>query len=158
MYLWTFKKCLQKGVNDLSKWENDNRLKTIKEITWRIEANKRDLEELTEIYIKAFSPKKYKGSTSYNDYDTIPGGNKELGIIDYKKEKERLETLITLDQQIINSLSKEVETEAYLKLLNNNVDKVKFLRKVAGYSQVKTAEILEINERHVKRLENKLNE
>lgn len=141
----------------MSRWVANSKLDKIKEIEYRVNANKKDLEELTEIYIRAFSPKGYKGATSYNDYDTIASGNKERGIIDYSKEKERLETLIALDKQIIENLSKEVETEEYLKLLNNNADKARFLRKVVGMNQRETAKILGINERHVKRLENKTN-
>lgn len=57
----------------------------MKEIKLRLETNRYELKRLDKIYLKAFSPKGYKGCTSYNDYDTIPAGNKEYRIEVFEK-------------------------------------------------------------------------
>lgn len=133
-----------------------NRLDKIKDMEYKISDIKKQLKDLDDMYLKAFSPKGYKSGTSYNDYDTIPGGNKEFHIEEYFEEKKRLETLLDLDKQILLSLKREVDEKEYLELLNTNSQKVKFLRVVKGYTQAKTAEIIGINERTVRRIENNL--
>lgn len=131
-----------------------NRLDKIKDMEYKISDIKKQLKDLDAMYLKAFSPKGYKSGTSYNDYDTIPGGNKEFHIEEYFAEKKRLETLLELDKQILLSLKREVDEKEYLELLNTNSQKVKFLRVVKGYTQAKTAEIIGISERQVQRIEN----
>ena len=131
-----------------------NRLDRIKDMEYKISDIKKQLKDLDDMYLKAFSPKGYKSGTSYNDYDTIPGGNKEYHIEEYFVEKKRLETLLELDEQILLSLKREVDEKEYLELLNTNSQKVKFLRVVKGYTQAKTAEIIGISERQVQRIEN----
>lgn len=131
-----------------------NRLDKIKDIEFRIRDIKRQISELDKTYFEGFAPKGYKSSTSYNDYDTIPGGNKEFHIEEYFAEKKRIETLMELDEQILLSLKREVDENEYLELLTTKAQKVKFLRVVKGYTQTKTAEIIGISERTVQRLEN----
>lgn len=133
-----------------------NRLETIKDLEFKVKSIKTDLKKLDEKYQRAFTPKGYKKGTSYNDYDTIPGGNKELHIEEYFAEKKRLETLLDLTEEVILSLKREVDEKEYLRLLTNNYQKVKFLRIVKGYTQAKTAEILDISDRTVQRLESKI--
>jgi len=133
-----------------------NRLEKIKDIEYKIKQIKRDIEELDRKYVKAYAPKGYKSSTSYNDYDTIPGGNKELHLESYYEEKKKKETLLELNEEILLSLKMEVDTDEYLRLLSNNYQKVKFLRKVKGYTQSKTAEMLGIGQRTVQRIEKNL--
>lgn len=130
-----------------------NRLDRIKDMEYKISDIKKQLKDLDDMYLKAFSPKGYKSGTSYNDYDTIPGGNKEYHIEEYFVEKKRLETLLELDKQILLSLKREVDVDEYLKLLTTNIQKVKFLRIVKGYTQAKTAEIIGISLRYVQMLE-----
>lgn len=130
-----------------------NRLDKIKDMEYKISDIKKQLKDLDDMYLKNFAPKGYKGSTSYNDYDTIPAGNKEFHVEDYFEEKKRLETLLELDKQILLSLKREVDEKEYLELLNTNSQKVKFLRVVKGYTQAKTAEIIGVSERTVQRLE-----
>lgn len=132
------------------------RLEQIKQIEDRIIETKKQLKELDDMYLKAFSPKGYKGGTSYNDYDTIPGGNKEFHIEEYYGIKTKLETLLELNEQILINLKMEVDEEEYLGLLKNNYQKIKFLRIVKGYTQAKTAERLGISLRYVQILEKKL--
>lgn len=131
-----------------------SRLDAIKDMEYKISDIKKQLDDLYDMYLKAFSPKDYKSVTSYNDYDTIPGGNKEFHIEEYFAERKRLETLLELDEQILLSLKREVDEKEYLELLTTNAQKVKFLRVVKGYTQAKTAEMIGISERTVRRIEN----
>lgn len=130
-----------------------NRLDKIKDIEYKIKQIKRDIEELDKKYLKAYAPKGYGKGTSYNDYDTIPGGNKELHLESYHEERKKKETLLELNEEILLSLKMEVDEKEYLELLTNNYQKVKFLRVVKGYTQAKTAEILDISDRTVRRIE-----
>lgn len=133
-----------------------NRLDKISELESRVFDIKRQLRELDKKYLKGFAPKEYGKGTSYNDYDTIPGGNKELHLEDYYTEKKRLETLLELTEDILLSLKREVDEKEYLELLSNNYQKVKFLRIVKGYTQAKTSEIIGISERQVQRIESNI--
>lgn len=133
-----------------------NRLDKIKDIEYKIRQLKREIKELDRKYLKAYTPKGYGQGTSYNDYDTIPGGSKELHLESYYEERKRKETLLELNEEILLSLKMEVDTEEYLNLLTNNYQKVKFLRVVKGYTQEKASEKLGISERQVRRLERKI--
>ena len=130
-----------------------NKIEKIEKVKKRIEDNKKALEDLTSMYINAFAPDTYKSGTSYNDYDTIHGGRKELRLEDYAKEKERLETMIKLDENIVNRYEKENWEEEYLSELVEVKDKIMYLRKVCGYSQNQTAKKLNLARRQVQRLE-----
>lgn len=130
-----------------------NRIEKIKKVKKRINENELDLGRLTDTYLKAFAPAGYRGGSSYNDYDTIHGGSKELRLEDFAKEKERLETMILLDKNILERLEKENEEEEYLKELVNVKDKILYLRKVCGYSQMQTSKILNISKKQIQRLE-----
>lgn len=130
-----------------------NRFEKIKDIEYKIRDTKRQLAELEEKYHKAFAPKGYGHGTSYNDYDTIPSGNKELHLESYYEEITRLKTLLELNEEILLSLKREVDTNEYLNLLTTYPQKVKFLRVVKGETQAKTAEMLNIGMRTVQRIE-----
>lgn len=130
------------------------RLDKIKDIEYKIESIEKEIQELDQKYFKAYSPKGYKGATNYNDYDTIPGGNKELHMEEYYITREKLTTLMELNEQILLNLKQEVDEKEYLKLLTTNAQKVKFLRVVKGYTQVKTADLIGVSERTVRRIEN----
>ncbi|MFL0167679.1 sigma factor-like helix-turn-helix DNA-binding protein [Candidatus Clostridium helianthi] len=54
------------------------------------------------------------------------------------------------------SISDEEKDIAYVNKLNRTKDKIKYLRFVKGYTQKKTAKMIGISERHVKRLEKEL--
>lgn len=133
-----------------------NRLDKIKDLEYKAKQYKIDLKKLDDKYLRGFAPKEYGKGTSYNDYDTIPGGNKELHMEDYFAEKKRLETLLELTEDILLSLKREVDEKEYLELLSNNYQKIKFLRIVKGYTQAKTAEMLNISIRYVQKIEKKL--
>lgn len=51
------------------------------------------------------------------------------------------------------TLSNEEKDKQYIYKLNRTIDKVKYLRLVKSYTQEKTAELIGISERHVKRIE-----
>ncbi|MEG0133101.1 MAG: helix-turn-helix transcriptional regulator [Clostridium sp.] len=131
------------------------RLDKIRDIEYKIIGIKKQLKDLEETYINAYAPKEYSSGTSYNDYDTIHGGKKELYVESYYEEKKRLETLLELNEEILLSLKREVDEKEYLELLTTNAQKVKFLRVVKGYTQVKTAELIGISERTVQNIESK---
>ncbi|MEG1256627.1 hypothetical protein [Clostridium sp.] len=132
-----------------------NRLDRIKDIEYKIIDIKKQLKDLEETYIKAYAPKEYSSGTSYNDYDTIHGGKKEFYIESYYDEKKRLETLLGLTEEVLLSLKRKIDTNEYLNLLTTNAQKVKFLRVVKGFTQVKTAELIGISERTVQNIESK---
>lgn len=132
-----------------------NRLEKIKELDIRIEQIRNDLEELDEVYLKGFAPKGYGHGTSYNDYDTIPGGNKELHLEDYCERKKKLEGLLSIALKSRLEFKLEVDTDVWLELITDLTDKVHFLRDVKGCTQAKTAEMLNISERYVQKLEKK---
>lgn len=54
------------------------------------------------------------------------------------------------------SISDEKTDKEYINKLNRTVDKVKYLRFVKSYTQVKAAEIIGISSRHVRRIEKKI--
>lgn len=124
-----------------------------KEIQDRIEQNKKALADLDRKYLKAFAPEGYKSGTSYNDYDTIHGSRKELRVEDYIREREKIRALIELDEQILSTEIAIAEDEKYLSKLKNKEDKIKYLRKVRGYTQERTAEILNVDVRTIQRIE-----
>lgn len=63
-------------------------------------------------------------------------------------------------KEIIEELEISVKNEDfdknYISKLNRNDDKVRYLRFVKGYKQVKVAELIGISERQVQRIEKKL--
>lgn len=132
-----------------------NRLDKIKELDIKIEQIRSDLKELDEVYLNGFAPKGYGHGTSYNDYDTIGGGNKELHLENYLERKIKLEGLLNIALKSRIELKSEVDTDVWLELITDLTDKVHFLRDVKGYTQAKTAEMLNISERYVQKLEKK---
>lgn len=130
--------------------------KKIKSIKIRIEKNRKDMEELKNIYYKAAMPDGYSTGTSYNDYDSIHGSRKEYHIEDLFEELKRLENMIYVDEEIIRSLERKLEVEARLSLIDSNKEKVRFLRMVVGYTQNETGNILKISERQIQRIEKEI--
>lgn len=128
----------------------------IEEIKQRINNNIKSLCELDERYIKAYCPQDCPSGTSYTDYDSIHSGKKEPRVEDYYKERQRLLALIELDEQLIISIGIQVDEKEYLVLLKNNNQKVQYYRFVKGYTQAKTADILDITERQVRRIEKEI--
>lgn len=132
-----------------------NRLEKIKELDIKIEQIRNDLKELDEVYLKGFAPKGYSKGTSYADYDTIHGGNKELHLEDYFERKKKLEGLLSIALKSRLEFKSEVETDVWLELITDLADKVHFLRDVKGYTQARSAEMLNISESYVQKLEKK---
>jgi len=125
----------------------------IEEIRQRIDNNIKALCDLDEKYIKAYKPKGWPEGTSYTDYDSIHGGKKEPRVEDYYKEKQRLLALIELDEQLITSIELQIDDKEYLGILKNNNQKVQYYRFIKGYTQAKTAIILGLSERQIRRIE-----
>ena len=127
----------------------------IEEIKQRIDNNLKALKELDEKYLKAYQPKEWSEGSSYNDYDSIHGGKKEPRIEDYYKERQKILALIELDEQLIVSIGLQAD-DGYVNLLENNQQKVKYYRFIKGYTQTRTAELLNLSERHVQRIEKEI--
>ena len=64
----------------------------INELEERIKRNKEALIELDEIFYKFNGPAGYPTGTSWQDYDCIRGGNKEMDLFTYVTDRERLKT------------------------------------------------------------------
>lgn len=126
-----------------------------KEIQDRIEQNKKALADLDKKYLKAFAPEGYKTGTSYNDYDTIHGSRKDPRITEYFEERKKILTLIELDEGLLTKVV-YVDEEEYLKVLDTNVKKVKFLRDVKGYTQQEVSDKLKLGLRTVQRIEKEI--
>jgi len=126
-----------------------------KEIQDRIEQNKKALADLDKKYLKAFAPEGYKSGTSYNDYDTIHGSRKDPRITEYFEERKKILTLIELDEGLLTKVV-DVDEEEYLKVLDTNVKKVKFLRDVKGYTQQEVSDKLKMGLRTVQRIEKEI--
>lgn len=128
----------------------------IKELESIIQQTKKKIDDLDKTYRKGFAPKGYGKGTSYNDYDTIPGGNKELHIEEYSEEREKLVRLLEISETALLNRKNEVDTDEYLALLTNNTQKIKFLRCIKNYTQAETADKLNISQRTVQRIEKNL--
>ena len=131
-------------------------LDKIKEVEYRIKENKKSLRRLDECYLKHCGPEGYKSGTSYNDYDVIHGSRKEQTVERYLAEKERLIAMIELDEQILSGLIRTVNIKEYLNMLEDNKQKVKFLRIVKELTQQQTSELIGISVRQVQRIEKKI--
>ena len=73
----------------------------------------------------------------------------------------RSEGMINIDKEsILNELNKSIsdieKDKQYIKKFDKTRDKVKYLRLVKGYTQEKTANIIDISIRQVQRIEREL--
>lgn len=59
-------------------------------------------------------------------------------------------------RELDNSIANENEDKKYIGKLNRTKDKVKYLRVVKGYTQEKTAELIGITSRQVRRIEKEI--
>lgn len=125
----------------------------ITEIENRIRKNEEAKLLIREEYLKANCPQGYKSGTSYLDADTIHGSRKEFSINNMVESLKLLEHLIYIDTVILENYKKENRIAEKLKELETTKDKVYYLRQVEGYTQEKTAEILGITDRWVRKLE-----
>ena len=74
----------------------------INELEERIKNNRKAIAELDEMFYKFSGPKGYPTGTSWQDYDCIRGGNKEMDLFRYVTERERLKKIIEIDDVIYN--------------------------------------------------------
>lgn len=59
-------------------------------------------------------------------------------------------------EELDSRIAEEEKDSLYVSKLNKNIDKVKYLRMLKKYTQVKTAEIIGISVRQVQRIEKNL--
>ena len=133
-------------------------MNTRADIEERLKKLRKTKEDIINIYIKKNAPQGYKSGTSYLDADAIRGSKKEYSIAAMMEELQRVEHMIQLDEDMLKYLEKEEEIPIKLKELPKLKDKVYYLRKVQGYTQAKTAEILGISDRWVRKIETKYKE
>ena len=131
-------------------------MNNIEELEQKILHKQELLNRLNKQYLKAMAPDSYPKGTSYNDYDTIHGSKKEYRVEDYWKERSILEEAIEIDMLILANIKNKKEEDEYLLKLDTTKDKVRYLRKVKGYTQERTAEILNMSERQIRRIDKEL--
>ena len=128
----------------------------ITEIRNRVKENRDKYNYIVKHIIKVSAPQGYKEGTSYQDVDMIKGSRKEINMVKVLESLHQLESIIYLDEIILENLERDKDIEEKLKELETNKDKVYYLRNVQGLTQEKTAEILGISDRHVRRLESEI--
>ena len=89
----------------------------INELEERIKSNRKAIAELDEMFYKFSGPKGYPTGTSWQDYDCIRGGNKEMDLFRYVTERERLKTIIEIDEKILDTLKKNLKIKEDIKLI-----------------------------------------
>lgn len=124
----------------------------LEEIKLRLDTNRYELKKLDEFYLKAFAPKGYKGSTSYNDYDTIPSGNKEYSIEEFSIIRNKLIKSIEYDEEALFNALNEIDVDKYLQCLSTTKLKVGYLKNVVGMSKTEISEKLKLSYRHIQRV------
>lgn len=125
----------------------------ITEIRNRVKENREKYNYIVNHIIKASCPQGYKEGTSYQDYDAIKGSKKEINMVKVLESLHQLESIIYLDEIILENLERDKDIEEKLKQIETLKDKIYYLRKVQGYTQERAAEVLGISDRHVRRLE-----
>lgn len=123
----------------------------INELEERIKRNKKAIIELDEMFYKFSGPKGYPTGTSWQDYDCIRAGNKEMDLIRYVTDRERLKTFIEIDEKILENLKKNLKIKEDIKLMPKNTDRV-ILMKSLGYSTKEISDELYLTPRYVRRV------
>lgn len=124
----------------------------------RIDLNEGKLRKLDLEFHRACCPAGIKGGTSYSDYDTIHGNRKDFHLDEWYDKKRKLIIQIELDKITLESTitGDEISDEEYLGVLKTNEDKVRYCRMVKDYTQEKTATLIGLSDRQVRRIEKKL--
>lgn len=117
----------------------------------RIKENKETLAKLDKMFYELSGPKGYPTGTSWQDYDCIRGGNKEMDLLRYITDRERLKKLIEIDTEILENLKRNLKIKEDVKLLPKNADRVLFMKSM-GYTNREIAEELYLSQRHVRRI------
>ena len=123
----------------------------INELEERIKRNKEALIELDEIFYKFNGPKGYSAGTSWQDYDCIRGGNKEMDLFTYVTDRERLKTFIEIDEKILENLKRNQKLKEDIKLMPKNTDRI-ILMKSLGYSTKEISDELYLTPRYVRKV------
>ena len=117
----------------------------------RIKENKETLAKLDKMFYELSGPARYPTGTSWQDYDCIRGGNKEMDLLRYITDRERLKKLIEIDTEILENLKRNLKIKEDVKLLPKNADRVLFMKSM-GYTNREIAEELYLSQRHVRRI------
>ena len=103
------------------------------------------------MFYKLSGPKGYPTGTSWQDYDCIRGGNKEIDLFRYVTERERLKTIIEIDEKILDTLKKNLKIKEDIKLIPKNTDRI-ILMKSLGYTTKEISDELYLTPRYVRRV------
>ena len=117
----------------------------------RIKENKETLAKLDKMFYELSGPAGYPTGTSWQDYDCIRGGNKEMDLLRHITDRERLKKLIEIDTEILENLKRNLKIKEDVKLLPKNADRVLFMKSM-GYTNREIAEELYLSQRHVRRI------
>ena len=123
----------------------------INELEDRIKRNKEALIELDEIFYKFNGTSGSPTGTSWQDYDCIRGGNKEMDLFTYVTDRERLKTFIEIDEKILENLKRNQKLKEDIKLMPKNTDRI-ILMKSLGYSTKEISDELYLTPRYVRRV------
>ena len=123
----------------------------INELEERIKSNRKAIAELDEMFYKFSGPKGYPTGTSWQDYDCIRGGNKEMDLFTYVTDRERLKTFIEIDEKILENLKRNQKLKEDIKLMPKNTDRI-ILMKSLGYSTKEISDELYLTPRYVRRV------
>ena len=117
----------------------------------RIKENKETLAKLDKMFYELSGPAGYPTGTSWQDYDCIRGGNKEMDLFIYVRDRERLKAFIDIDQKILDNLKKNLKIKEDIKLMPKNTDRI-ILMKSLGYTTKEISDELYLTPRYVRRV------
>lgn len=126
----------------------NQRIATLKETIYNL---KKELMELKRKSVKFCCPKGYSTGTSYELHDNIRGSKKEVDIYKLAENIEKLETLIEIEEKILEGLIKEKDIEEKIHDLETIDERVMYLRRI-GYTVEEIAETVFLSPRQVYRI------
>ena len=126
----------------------NQRIATLKETIYNL---KKELMELKRKSVKFCCPKGYSTGTSYELHDNIRGSKKEVDIYKLAENIEKLETLIEIEEKILEGLIKEKDIEEKIHDLETIDERVMYLRRI-GYTVEEIAETVFLSVRQTYRI------
>ena len=116
-----------------------------------IREKEKELQKIKEDAIRYSAPMGYPSGTSYEDYDCIHGSKKRVDIYKLAENIEKLETLIEIEEKILEGLIKEKDIEEKIHDLETIDERVMYLRRI-GYTVEEIAETVFLSVRQTYRI------
>ena len=123
----------------------------IEELRSHIKEKEKELREIKETAIRYSAPMGYPSGTSYELHDNIRGSKKEVDIYKLAENIEKLETLIEIEEKILEGLIKEKDIEEKIHDLETIDERVMYLRRI-GYTVEEIAETVFLSVRQTYRI------